>query len=185
MGALAQRLGTAGQAAKGSILQGALGLGLSTVGDISSGIGQAQQYNYMAQVAANNAEIQRQNEQASLASVGYEESAAKLQTTQTIASQKAAQAANGIDVNVGSPVAVRNTTATLGAMDAAALHYNAARQAFGLEADASNLDAQAALDRAAGKNAKAVGFSKAASTLLTGASSLSSKWAQFKYSGAL
>lgn len=180
MGALTGGMGTAAQAAQSSIQWGAAGTALSALGALSAGKGQAQQYMYQSQVATNNAAITRQNESAGLVAGGYEESANKLATGQLIAGQKAAQAANGLDVNVGSPVAVRDSAATLGAMDAATIHFNAARAAYGLESEAGNLDAQSSLYKAAAKGAKTAGLAKAASTIISGASSLSSKWDQYK-----
>lgn len=185
MGALTQGLGTAEQAAKGSLTAGLIGTGLSAVGDITSGYGSAQQFNYQAQIAQNNAAISRQNEDAGLVAGSYEESQAKLRTGQTVSAQRAAQASNGIDVNIGSPVDVRNSTATVGALDAAMIHYNAARAAYGAESSALNFEAQADADRRAASNAKRAGISKAAMTLAGGSTSVAAKYSQYKNSGAL
>lgn len=185
MGALTQGLGTAGQAAGASLTSGVLSTGLAALGSLSTGFGQAQQFNYQAQVAQNNATISKENEGAALAAGQTEESQSKLRTGQLISSQKAAQASNGIDVNVGSPAAVRESTATVGAMDAALIHFNAARQAYGLANQASNFSAQAAADQAAASNAKASGISKAALSLISGATSVGAKYSQYKLSGAL
>lgn len=153
---------------------------LGAAGNVASGWGQADQYNYQAQVATNNAATQRENATAGLAAASYSESLAKTDTGRLVASQKAAQAANGLDVNIGSPVAVRNSTATMGAMDAAVLHFNAARAAYGLEADAANLDKQSEMYRKAASGAKKSGVLNAASTLLSGVTALAGKAAAYK-----
>lgn len=182
MGAL---MGTAGQAAQGSLTSGLLSTGLNALGDLSSGYGQAQQYNYQAAIAQNNAAITRQNEDASLTAGQYEESQSKLRTGQTIGAQLAAQAGNGVDVNVGSPATVRASTATTGALDAAMIHYNAARQAYGLETQAANYDSQASAVRMAASTAKASGWSKAAMSLISGSTAVSAKYSSYLNSGAI
>lgn len=187
MGQLAQGFGftDAASAAQGSMNFGQASTGLTAVSDLLGGIGGQQQYNYRAQVANNNAAIERNNADATRAAGVVEESNSKLRTGMTMAAQKAAQAANGVDVNVGSAAQVRQSTANVGAIDAAMIHYNAARAAFGQQALAANYDAQAKLDRKAGTGALTEGLFKAGSSVLSGASSLSEKYAQFKLSGAV
>lgn len=187
MGQLAQGFGftDAGTAAQASLGQGALSVGTGAVSDLLGSIGQLEQFNYRGQVAANNAKIERANMEATLAAGQTEESMSKLRTGQLIGEQKAAQAANGVRVDVGSPAQVRQSTANVGAIDAAMIHYNAARAAFGQQALAANYDAQAKLNRRAGTGALIEGLGKAGSSILSGASSLSSKYAQYLQSGAI
>lgn len=186
MGTLPQGFGftNASSAAQGSMNFGGASTALQGVSDVLSGVGGMEQYNYRAQVAQNNAAVEKSNADAALAAGQAEESNSKLRTGMTMAAQKAAQAANGINVNVGSPAQVRQSTANVGAIDAAMIHYNAARAAFGEQALAANYAAQAKLDRRAGVGALTEGLFKGASSILSGASSLSEKYAQFKLSGA-
>ena len=65
-------------------------------------------------------------------------------------------------------------------MDAAMIHYNAARAAYGLSTEAGNYDAQAAADRMAASNAKSSGISKAAMSLISGATAVSAKYSAYK-----
>lgn len=176
--------GSAQGAAQGSIGWDQASTGLGATSAILQGIGGFQQGNYQAQVAANNSKIAMQNAQAASAAGAYEESAQKLRTGLLIGQQKAAQGANGVDVNIGSPAAVRESTATLGAMDAAMIHYNAAREAYGHTVEASNFAAQSKLDSMAARNALLGGFFKAGSTILGGAASIQGKMAQYQLSGA-
>jgi len=187
MGQLAQGFGftDAGTAAQQSMGFGAQSVGSGAIGDILGGVGQMEQFNYRGQVAANNAKIERANAEATLAAGQSEESMSKLRTGVTMAAQKAAQAANGVQVGVGSAAEVRQSTANVGAIDAAMIHYNAARAALGQENLASNYDAQATLDRRAGMGALIEGLGKSGSSVLSGASSLSNKYAQYLQSGAL
>lgn len=186
MGQLAQGFGMtdAASAAQGSLQQGGLSTALSGVSDVLGGIGSQQQFNYRAQVAANNAKIEQANADAALAAGQMEESNSKLRTGMTMAAQKAAQAANGVNVNVGSPAQVRQSTAEVGAIDAATIHYNAAREAYNRMAEAANFAAQSQLDKRAATGALIEGIGKGGASILSGASSLANKYAQFKLSGA-
>lgn len=172
--------GQAAQIAQSALQWGALATGVGAAGEYASGVGASQQYLYQAQVAANNAQITRENATSGLATAGYAESAQKMETGQLVSTQRAAQSANGVDVAIGSPLAVRESTMSLGAMDSAVLHFNAAKAAYGLDAEAANLDTQSSLYRAAASNAKRVGASKAFSTILAGATSISGKMSQYQ-----
>ncbi len=108
----------------------------------------------------------------------YKESLVKGEATRTAAQQEAAYAANGIQVGSKTPLAVEGATLNAGAMDAAMLHFNAMREAFGL-------DSEAALYRTAAANARSAGKQKALASLLGGAVSLGTKWDAFKSAGAL
>lgn len=186
MGTMMQQFGfgSAGSAAQSSMNWGTASTGLNAAGDLISGIGQSQQYGYAAQVAQNNARIMQLNAAATQESGMYEAEASKFKYGQLEAEQKAAQAANGVDVNIGSPAAVRHSTETISAMDAAMIHYNASRVAWGQENEANAYTTQSKLDKLAGSNAILGGLFKAGGTLLSGASSLSGKAAQYQLSGA-
>jgi hypothetical protein len=185
MGTLLKGLGSPQVAASASMLSGILGTGQQALADVAGGMGQADQYAYQAAIATNNAATTRANAAAEMAAGGYAESALKMGTGRLRAEQRAAYAANGIDVSLGSPIDIDNSTATLGAMDAAMVHYNAARSAFGLESQAREFEEESSMFRRAATNAKKVGMSKAKQTILSGATSLSSRWSQFKQSGAM
>lgn len=188
MGALAAGglgFGSAGGAAGSSIGWGEASTALNVGGDLFAGIGQSQQAGYAAAVASNNAAIMRQNAGATLQAGAYEEASSKLHTGEVIGQERAAQGANNIDVSVGSAPQVRQSTATVGAMDAAMIHYNAARAAYGQEVEATSLEAQSKLDKMAGTNAIVGSLFKAGSSLLSGASSVGSKYAGYQLSGAL
>jgi hypothetical protein len=148
-----------------------LGTGLNIFSSLKSGSAKSKEAKYRAQLAEEGANATR------LAG-NVEEGNLKAQYTRRIAEQTTAYAANGIDV--ASPVVgrVHDATQLAGDLDAAVLHYNAAREAYGL-------DTEAALYRKAAKNAKTTGFLNAATSLLSGASSLSGKWGAFQQSGAL
>ncbi len=176
MGFLAQAGGQIGQAWAGaapaadSMRWGSLATGLDVSGDLLSGVGKYQQAQYAAKVQSEGAAATRLAGQEA-------ESAAKGRTTRTVAEQRAAFAANGISLDSSVVENVTGATERVGALDAAMIHYNAAREAYGEEAQASLL-------KRAGRNALVGSALEAGSSFLGGASSLSDKWRAYQYSGA-
>lgn len=161
---------TAQTLAQRSLAFGSLSTGLDTGAAFASGLAQAQQARYAAGAARANATGVQLAGQAN-------ESALKMKYTALGASQEAAQAANGVDVGSGSALRVREATANLGALDAAMIHFNAAREAFGLRQEAALYDTAA-------KNAVIGGALRSGATFLSGAQSLADKWLMYKQSGA-
>lgn len=161
--------GTAGAAAGASTLAGTLAMGAEAGGAAFSALGAFQQAQAASRAASQAAIDTRVAGQ-------YEEETSKLKYGALEATQKAEQAANGISVDSTSAEAVRQSTRTVGALDAAMIHYNAAKVS-------GNLNYEAASDRAAGINALVGGGLKAATSLLGGGQSLSSKWDMFKQAG--
>lgn len=62
----------------------------------------------------------------------------RVQTQQFIGTQRAAQAANGGEVNTGSNALLQQDTAALGELDALTISNNAAREAYGYQVQASS-----------------------------------------------
>lgn len=162
--------GTALSSAQSSLEWGALATGLDVGANIAAGIEGAQAMAYRAKLAREGAGATRLAGQAA-------ESAVKADTTRTVAAQRAAQAASGVDVDSKSAEAVRDATAQVGALDAAMIHYNAAREAYGL-------DASAAMYKRAGRSALVKGAVGAGLSFLGGARSLGDKWDAYRRSGA-
>jgi hypothetical protein len=86
---------------------------------------------------------------------------ARAQGRQVIGSQRAALAAQGVDVASGSALDVQADTAYQAELDAATIQNNAWREAYGLRTQASK-------GRFAGRMAEIEGESKAGATMLTG-----------------
>ncbi len=156
---------------------------LQVTGNVLTGIEGYKQGQFQAQVAKNNAALLDVAAGDTRAAGQTAASNLKTETGRLVASQKAAQAANGVDVNVGSAVEVRDATQALGDMDAMTLQYNAMREAYGYQAQAANERSAASAAKRTGNAALASGALKAGSTLISGASALSDKWASFKRSG--
>lgn len=112
------------------------------------------QLQFNAQLAELQAEdaINRGNKDAALK---------KKQTKQVIGSQRAALAAQGIEVNSDTALEIQQDTAGLGAEDVQTIKNNAAREAWGYRVQANDYSNQAAFTAIAAKN-------DARQTLLTG-----------------
>lgn len=67
------------------------------------------------------------------------------QTRQLIGAQRAAMAAQGIEVDTGSALDIQKDTATLGRMDALTVRMNAYREAWGYKFNAMQMTAQGEL----------------------------------------
>jgi hypothetical protein len=184
MGGLNNSFQDAGSAAQGSLQMQGASNALNFFGGISSSIGQYQMDQYKSQVAKNNAAIEEANATRSIYTNMLNESNEKTRTGILVGKEKAAQGANGIDVNSGSAKQVRDSTENLSAMDIAMMHFNAANEAQAYRQKAASSRAQAGLNSMAAANDLVGGVMKAGSSLISGASSLSSKWAQLKLSGA-
>lgn len=120
----------------------------------------AAKYNAkMAEYGAQDAQRRGEEEAAAI-----QRKAASLKST-----QRAAQAARGLDVSYGSAADLQDETDFFGQMDAATARANAAQQAW-------NYRAQGTLARAEGRAAAYQGALGATGTLLSGAGKVASKW---------
>jgi hypothetical protein len=125
--------------------------------------------NYRATVARNNAEYSRQ--------VGdVQAQAQQRKTQQVLGRQTAAMGASGVEVGGGSFGNVLKTTQDLGRLDEMTILNRAANKALGLENEAS-------LETFSGQQAKNEGYLKAATSILSSVSSVSSKWDSYKAKG--
>lgn len=162
---------TAGGAAAQSLGYGTVATGVNVAANIAQGIGGLEQANFSAKVAGGNA-------QAALLAGQEQESASKMKYGGLEAKQVVGAAANGVQVNSGSAARVVQSTEEISQMDAALIHYNAARQAYGDQL-------QATVDKKAGQGALAKGVFGAGTSFLSGAQGLSDKWLQYQLSGAM
>ncbi len=141
LGASAATMATVGTV---SSVLGGLGTVASALGAIQQGQAAKKSANYNAQIQEHNAEIAQNN-----ATLAGREGAANAAIEQqkaraNVAGIKAAQAANGVDVNTGSAVDVRSSAAELGELNAITVRSNAVKQAYGYQTQAASDKAQAA-----------------------------------------
>lgn len=169
---------------------GAIGLGTSAAGGVMGAFGasaagksKAAMYNYQAGLAQMRSKIALQNRDYSLQT--GEDVAARfgIKARQEIGSLRARQGASGVDVGSGSSVKVRESQKTITDLDMATIRNNAARRAYGYSVEAATEDAQSGLYKYAATSAKKAGDLDVMSSLISGASSVSSKWLQGQQAG--
>lgn len=158
------------------------GVGMQTVGAYYNASGQKSTLNAQAHIDENNAKLAEMSAQSALLTGQRQEQSVKLNTAQVKSSQKAAQAANGIDLGSQTAVAVRTSTDVIGEIDAATVAANASRTAFGYQAQKVNYENRA---RGARTAADAISpFMSGVSTLIAGAGTVSESWYKLKKEGA-
>ena len=169
---------------------GTVGLGATLAGGVMQAMGASKQgdaqqsmYNYRAQVAKINADINRQN--ASWARDKGEREAVQygMKAAQQRGAIMTAQAASGLDVNTGSAAQVRESQQKITTMDTAQIRSNAAKIAYDYETKAVMDENQATLDTKTGEYAKEASQYKVAESILGTVSTVSSKWQQGRSTG--
>lgn len=167
----------------GSLVAGVASAGVGAVGASQTASATAASDNYKATVASNNAIIAKRNAEAATAAGGVAAQANDLKTKNMVGTQLVTQASNGLDVGSGTNVNVRDTAAELGHLDTLTILNNAAKNTAGFKAQGMNFQAESGLDRAASTNARTAGEFGVATSLLSGASSLSDKWSGYRQRG--
>lgn len=170
----------AAYAAAASAVVGVAGTALSAMNASAAGEAQQKSNNYQAQVAENNAILAKQNQEQATAKGDAQTEQAGLRAAAAMGDTKAGEGASGVDVNTGSSVDVRKSQRILSDTDAQTIRYNAASEARGFGIQADSQTAQARLDRTSGANAGAAGSTNAEASLLSGASSVGSKYASWQ-----
>ncbi|MFM0151449.1 hypothetical protein [Paraburkholderia sediminicola] len=174
---------SAAAVAEVSLAVAAAGAAASAYGAIRQGQAASAAASYQAQVAKNNQTIASQYAAQSLADGQNQVAAKQQQTAQMIGGERAAMAANGVDLDSGSALRIQGDTAKLGDVDAMTIKNNAARAAYGYQLQGVSYGQQASLDESTGANAVSAGNLNAFSSILGGASSVGSKWTQYKIDG--
>ena len=146
------------------------------IGQFQSGAAQSQMYKYQAGVAQFNKVIADQNA-AYAEQIGEQEAQRYgMQAGQRFGQIKAAQASHGLDINTGSAKDVQDSQRLVTRMDLTQIRSQAAKTAYNYETQGAQFTAQAGLDTAAAANARRAGFVGAASSIMGGASAVSSEW---------
>ena len=129
-----------------------LAIGATVATGVYTADQQKKQGQAEAEIAANNERL-AQNEADNANAQGTRESEqAAWRTRQLIGQQRAAIAANNIDPTLGTPSEILGETAMFGEVDQQTIRQNAARQAWGFNAQATNYGNQATTARWAGKS---------------------------------
>jgi hypothetical protein len=141
---------------------------MSTIGGIQQGNAASAAAGYNAKIAAQNAELQRQNAAFAGAQGEQNVAAAQAENKAKLAAIEAEQGASGVDINSKSSSQVRQSASKLGMLNALNIRSEAARKAYGFQTDAVNSDAESRLSKAQGKSAKIGGYLNAGATVLGG-----------------
>jgi hypothetical protein len=164
-------------------LMGQVGGGLmSAAGSYYSAKSQKIALESQAAIADINARVSEMGAQSALYQGQQQVGALTLKAGQLKSSQRAAQAAGGIDIGSGSAAEVRASTDIMKEIDANTINANAVRSAWGYRIQGTNYQNQALMARA---NASAINPASAAATSLLGsAGKVASSWYAFSKSGA-
>ena len=150
----------------------ALMIGSTAIGGVSAiqqGNAASAAAKYNAQVSTMNAEIMNKNARDAIERGKLEEQRQRQEVAMLTGRQRAAMAANGVDLTFGSPLDTIVDTAMMGELDALTIRSNAAREAYDYKVAAANGMADAALSRSNASAARTGGFLSAAGTVLGGA----------------
>lgn len=151
---------------------------LGAFSSMQQGRAQSRMYQYQAGVASANQQIARQNADYERRVGDVQAQQSGLKTRSEIGSAKAIQAGSGLDINSGSAAQVRESMTQIGKQNADVIRANTARRAYGYEMKGMEQEAQGTLYRSASSNARSAGKIGAISSILGGATSVSSKWLQ-------
>lgn len=144
-----------------------------------------QSAEYNAKVADMNAKIAERQARDAVERGQIEEQQQRMNTSQIIGQQRAAMAANGVDLGFGSPLDTLVDTATMGELDALTIRANTRREERDIRQQGANSTAQAGMLRAEGQSALAegragrkAGFMNAFGTILGGGAKAYSNYRQ-------
>ena len=143
---------------------------VSSIGAVTAGIGQSQQYRYQAEIADQNARLANDQARDSIENTNLEAQRRYREIAQMKGAQTAAMAANGVDLNFGSPVNIQKDTAMIGAEDIAQIYKGGNERTRGFDINAFNYRSQASANRAQASGALMKGIFDGLSTALGAAS---------------
>lgn len=155
----------------------------STVGAAGAaytGFASYQSYKYQSGVAEVNQRIAKQNAEFSRAVGESKAETSGMKTRQIVGETIAKQGSSGFRAGESSGGDVVTSEKMLGEAEQDTIRSNAARAAYGHEVEAVNFGAQSELYKNAATSSAISGGINATSSLLGGASSVSSKWLQYK-----
>ena len=144
-----------------------LATALSAVSGIMQGMAANSAAKAEAAAANQNARIAEAQSTDAIARGGKEELSHRRKMSALQGEQRAQLAASGVSVDTGSALAMQDASMSEGEHDAAAIRFNAAREAWGHNVQATNYRNQASAAKAAGRNALTGSIIGAGTSLLT------------------
>lgn len=149
------------------------------IGQRKAAAGAQAQGNYQGAIFDANANVADQQAADALARGDQAVGQSRAQSRVLTGSQRASQAAEGVDINSGSAAGVQANDAALGELDRMTLAQNAQRESWGYKVEAANDRAQGNLARMGGRNTAAGLRNAATGTLLNGAMDLYNVYSSF------
>lgn len=173
----------------GGAATSAIGSYYSAAANKATLLGQAATLNGQAYIADTNARIAELGAQSALDQGQKEVGRVTMRAGQIKSSQRAAMAANGIDLGVGNAAEVQATTDTMKEIDSNTVTANAVKSAWGYRTTAVNFKNDALMKRAGAdslsRSADSISPGGAAfSSLLGSASSVATSWYGLNKAGA-
>ena len=124
---------------------------IALVGAVGEAQAQRQAGDANQKIAENNAKLAEQQAKDEAALGAREQQQSAWRTRAMIGQQKAAIAASGIDMDIGTPADILGDTAMIGGADRSAIAADAARKAWGFQSEALNYRNQGAQAKWSGK----------------------------------
>lgn len=162
-----------------STVLGGAGAGISAYGALTKGAADSAMYGYQQGIAQINQKIQKQNADYAIATGEVEAQQSGMKTAGQVSQTKVQQSASGLDVNSGSNVTVRDSETAIGQQNQDIIRSSAARKAYGFEVEGAQAEAQGNIYGMAAKTSQTAGILGAVSSIIGGAGSVASKWAQY------
>jgi hypothetical protein len=154
------------------------GTGVSLFGNLLQGMSSSNMYRYQGGIARLKEQFALQNADYAVNAGDKEAHRYGLKSSHQFGKIVAAQAASGIDVGRGSTVDVQRSQRHVTGLDSTQIVENAARKAYGYKVEAAVEGAKAEAYDMASRNAMLSSGINMASTLMTGATSVHSRWLQ-------
>lgn len=162
------------QLAQFSAISSIGGMVTSAIGSYFSAAAQKAMLKGQAAIAETNARIAEMGAQSALNQGQQQVGQLTLRAGQIKSGQRAAMAANGIDLGEGNAAEVQASTDIMKEIDANTLTANAVRSAWGYRTQATNFENDAIMKRAQGSVISP--FGSAATSLLNSAGSVARSW---------
>lgn len=165
---------SSGALAQASLISQIGGVAASTAGGYYSAKSQKSAAGFNAAMAELNARQSEQQAQSALQQGKRQVAAITLKAGQLKSAQRAALAANGVDLGTGSAAELQASTDIMKAADAGTAELNALQAAWGYRMQGVNSKNQALMARAQARSISP--FGAAASSLLGGAGQVANSW---------
>lgn len=168
---------TPAQVSQFSLISSLAGMANSAVGSYYSAQSKASTLNFQADMANLNAQMAERQAQNALYQGERQAGQVSMKYGQVKSSQRAAMAANGVDLGTGSAAEVQASTDISKEIDMNTIAANATRSAWGFKTQAVNYNNEALIGRASAGSISPFGYGF--SSLLGGAGAVANSWYRY------